>query len=304
MSFITRTYGAAKLLAKANGPTVMVVAGVVAMGVGAVLACKQTLKVEEVMAKHAPSLDDVVKAEELNVPSYTKEVATQDRIKIYTRAGLDLGKLYGVPLICFGAGAGLVFGGHHIMLKRNATLALAFTGLKKAFDRYRLNVVEEFGSQADQAMYSGHIVKTVVDPETGEKEVINTRDWEGSSQDMYNRVFEEGASTQWKDDLGINKMFIAQQQRFAQIKLGHQGYLYLSEVYEALGFPESDVSRVVGWKVIKHPDGTKSIPNVDFGLDKRHPDDWKYNQTHAIYLDFNCQGLIIGGKVQKALEQA
>ena len=69
--------------------------------------------------------------------SYTPDVAMSDRIKVYTRVGLDLGKLYFVPGVLFIGGACLVFGGHRIMLQRNATLALAFTGLKKSFDFYR-----------------------------------------------------------------------------------------------------------------------------------------------------------------------
>jgi hypothetical protein len=304
MSFITRAYGAVQLAVKANGPTLMVVGGVVSMGAAAVMAGKQTLKVEEVLAKHTPDLEKIQKAEGLQLESYGREVAQKDRITVYSRAGFDLVKLYAVPTVLFAGGAALVFGGHRIMLKRNATLALAFTGLKKSFDAYRARVVEKVGHDADQAFLHGAVVKEVVDPETGKVETIATRDWDDSSQDPYNRVFEQGASAQWQPDLGVNKMFVAQQQRFAQQLLSMRGYLYLSEVYEALGFPESDISRVVGWKVIKHPDGTKNVPFVDFGLDKPLPDDWKYNQERAIYLDFNCQGLIIGGKVQKILEQA
>ena len=133
--------------------------------------------------------------------------------------------------------------------------------------------------------------------------MITTRDWNESAHDPYNRVFEQGATSQWVPDLGINKGFVHNQNRFAQERLLREGILYLSDVYKALGFPETDISRVVGWKVKRLPDGSKDIPVVDFGLDKPHPDDWKYNKERAIYLDFNCQGLIIGGKVQKILER-
>ena len=83
-----------------------------------------------------------------------------------------------------------------------------------------------------------------------------------------------------------------------------RGYLWLSEVYECLGFPENDICRIVGWRVRTLPDGSRDIPHVDFGLDHPHPDDWKYNRENAIYLDFNVQGMIVGGKVQRALEAA
>lgn len=304
MSYLTRAYGAVKLFGKAHAPTIMVTSGVISMGAAVVTAGKATLKVEDVFAKHTPNLEKIAQGEKLTLANYTKDDARSDRIKVYTATGIDLTKLYAVPGVLFIGGAALVFGGHHIMLKRNATLALAFTGLKKSFDAYRARVVNQWGSEADQAMMSGYNLKEVVDPETNEVKTIAARDWDLADQDPYNRVFDRWNSTQWQDDLSVNKMFVAQQVKMAQILLGQRGYVYLSELYEALGFTETDISRVVGWKVEHYPDGTKNIPVIDVGLDKPHPDDWKFSREGAIYLDFNCQGLIIGGKVQKALEAA
>lgn len=304
MSYLTRAIGAARLALKANAPTIMVVGGVASMGAGTVIACKQTLKVEQVLADHVPSLEKIERGEKLELSSYGKKEAQQDRIKVYARAGLELGKVYAIPVVLWGGGATLVFGGHRMLLKRNATLAIAYTGLKKTFDAYRARVVDAFGSEADQAMYGGWEKREVVDPVTGEKELVNGRDWDEAGKDPYNRIFEQGATTAWEPDLDINRMFLSQQQKFAQQLLNRQGYLYLSDIYKTLGFPESDISRTVGWKVRRLPDGSRDIPFIDFGLDKPHPDDWKFSKEGAIYLDFNCQGLIIGGKIQKILEQA
>jgi hypothetical protein len=303
MSYLTRAIGAAKLALKANAPTLMVTGGIVSMGAGTIIACKQTLKVEEVFANNLPSLEKVQQGESLELSSYGKKEAQQDRIKIYTRTGLELGKVYAIPVVLWTGGATLVFGGHRIMMKRNATMAIAYTGLKKAFDKYRERVIADQGSEADQRYAHGHITKEAIDPVTGEKALITTRDWDDAG-DPYNRIFEQGATDAWEPDLSINRMFVSQQQKFAQELLNRRGHLWLSEVYQSLGFPESDISRVVGWKVRKNPDGSKDIPMVDFGLDKPHPDDWKFGKEKAIYLDFNCQGLIVGGKIQKMLEQA
>jgi hypothetical protein len=302
MSYLTRAIGAVKLFTTAHAPTIMVTGGVVSMTAGAVIGAHKTLQVEAVLEKHVPDLEKIKKGESLGLESYGEDAARSDRIKVYSRVGLDLGKLYVVPGVLFVGGAVLVFGGHRLLLQRNATLALAFTGLKKSFDAYRARVVDQWGSEADQAMMGGYVLSEE-GPE-GETTTVANRDWDSSDLDPYNRVFSRENSTQWQDDLGVNKNFIANQQRFAQITLGLQGHLYLSDVYEALGFEETSISRVTGWKVTKHPDGTKNIPVVDFGLDKPHRDDWKYGQNKEIYLDFNCQGLIVGGKVQKALEAA
>lgn len=304
VQFISRAIAVTKLALSANAPTIMVVGGVVSMGAGTVVACKKTLHIEEVLAKHTPMLENVEKGESLKLEGYTPEKAKSDRIKIYSRAGLDLGKLYAVPGVLFIGGAALVFGGHRIMLQRNATLAIAFTGLKKTFDAYRGRVVQQFGHEVDQGMLSGYHMKEFVDPDTGQTTTVAMRDWDTASGDPYNRVFQQGESDEWVNDLGTNKMFIHNQQRFAQERLNRQNYLYLSDVYQALGFEETDISRVTGWKVKRNPDGSRDIPFVDFGLDKALPDDWKYSKEKAIYLDFNCQGLIVGGKVQKILEQS
>ena len=137
MNKITTAYAAAKLALKANAPTVMVVSGVVSMTAGAVAASVQTLKVEQVLAKHNPDLESIHKVLNDRTVSYNENDARNDRAKVYVRVGYDLSKVYSVPAVLLGGGACLIFGGHRIMLQRNATLAIAFTGIKNAFDAYR-----------------------------------------------------------------------------------------------------------------------------------------------------------------------
>jgi hypothetical protein len=305
VSNLTRAVAAVKLAAKAHAPTMMVVGGVVSMGASVIMASKQTLKVEEVLEKHVVNLEKIQKGTDLGQGSYTPDVAAKDRITVYSQVGWDLGKLYAVPGVLFFGGAALVFGGHHIMLKRNAGLALAFTAVSEAFEKYRENVRQVKGDEFDQAMMNGYVTKEVYDDVTGKTETITTRDWDGSpNADPYNRVFECGATPQWEPDLAVNRMFVEQVQRMMQRRLINENHLYLSDVYKHLGFPESDVSRVCGWKVARNEDGSRNIPEVDFGLNKPMPDDWKYSKEAAIYLDFNCHGLIVGGAVQKALEKS
>lgn len=304
MKIIVRAYHAAKLAAKANAPTIMVAGGVAAMGASVITASKQTLKAEQVLAVHVPKLEKIQAARALDVKGYQDEEALQDRFKVYTATAWDLGKLYAVPTVLFVSGAGLVFGGHHIMLKRNAALSIAFTTLQKAFAKYRQNSVEAMGPEFDRAMMGGWKSQEILDEKTGKTETVSVYDWDSEISDPYNMVFDQGNSTQWEPDLGINKGFVAIQQEYAQEKLLRQGVLYLSEVYKSLGFPETPISRIVGWKISVNPDGSKDIPVVDFGLNKVENQQFMYGPDHSIYLDFNCQGLVVGGIVQKIMEQA
>ena len=161
MSYLTRAFGAVKLFSKAHAPTIMVCTGVASMTAGAVVGAKKTLQVEEVLAKHTPDLEKIKIGASLELDSYTPDVARGDRLKVYGHAGLDLGKLYLVPGVLFVGGAALVFGGHRIMLQRNATLAVAFTGLKSTFDAYRQRVVNHDGRRN----HSGHDLRRRHDPD-------------------------------------------------------------------------------------------------------------------------------------------
>lgn len=302
MSNLTRAIGAIKLASKAHAPTIMVVSGVVSMGASVIIASKKTLNLENTLAPHVSNYEGVEDLKSTNGIG-EKDAKILQR-KIVVHGIVDTGKNYFVPGVLFVGGACLVFGGHRIMLQRNATLAIAFTGLQKAYDAYRQNVRNNFGEETDQAMLNGWTHKEVIDPKTGKTEWVQSRDWDAPENDPYNRVFSRETSDQWINDLGVNKLFISNQQRMANIALGLQGYLYLNDVYESLGMPPTDIGQVCGWKVTRLPDGTKNIPFIDFGLDKKMPDDWKYNVENEIYLDINCQGLIVGGQVQKELEKA
>jgi hypothetical protein len=293
MSKLSQAWGAAKLALDAKAPTLLMAGGIVVMGVAAVVACKKTLDLEEKGGVHA-AMDEI---ERIGVGNNEKE-AQDARLKLYGQIGSEVARTYALPVLLFAGGAGMVIKSHGIMQQRNAALAVAFTTLKKSFDAYRARVVQDMGHEADQHYLNGS------QPMKLNGMMVSSRDWEESGKDPYNRVFSQETSSRWENDLGTNKHFIQCQQRFAQQLLNRRGYLYLSDVYTSLGLPESDVSRVVGWKVDTLPDGSQNIPVVDFGIDKPLPEDWKYNQQRAVFLDFNCNGLIVGGKIQKAIEAA
>jgi hypothetical protein len=292
MSKLSRVVGAAKLALHAKAPTILVVSGVISMGGAAILACRATMKIEDTLEPFQEQLDTmkngVIKSDEAQAAK--------------VQMSLEVGKLYLAPLGLFLLGAGMTFKGHSILQQRNAALAMAFTTLKKAMDAYRQRVITEQGHEADQRYMSGST--TVTTNKNGTIVQSQTRDWSESATSPYARIFSNESSDQWVNDLGSNKHFVSSQQRFAQQLLNHQGYLYLSDVYKSLGLAENDTSRVCGWRITTMADGTRNVPIVDFGIDKPLEDDWKYNQNKAIFLDFNCQGLILGGKIQKAIEAA
>lgn len=307
MHRISRAIGALELAFKAKSPTLLVIGGVTAMATAALVACKKTLDVEAVMDPHIKSLELIELRSEQNaggLVDYSNESQSKDRLVVYARIAVVGIRHYAIPIVLFAGGAGMTFYGHKIMIRRNATLAVAFTAIQRSFEAYRARVLETHGHQADQYFLNGGVDTEFYDDVSGKTERAITRNWEESNKDPYDRVFSQESSSQWKNDLGANTFFIACQQRIAQENLNRKGYLYLHEVYQALGMVESDISRVVGWKIRILPDGSRDIPIVDFGINTPLPTDWKYNKEKSVYLGFNVQGLIIGGKVQQMLERA
>lgn len=93
----------------------------------------------------------------------------------------------------------------------------------------------------------------------------------------YSKFF-DNASKYWVDDSETNLMFLRDTQKQFNEQLKSDGYLFLNDVYIALGIPRTKVGQVVGWVY-----NEKST--VDFGI---------YEDDEAILLKFNVDGNILG----------
>ena len=88
-------------------------------------------------------------------------------------------------------------------------------------------------------------------------------------------------------------MFLKLQQSYANKRLKEEGYLFLNDVYEMLGFLKTSAGQVVGWIY------DEDIPNgdnfVDFGIyniDNPKANDFVNGYERSIVLDFNVDGII------------
>ncbi len=109
----------------------------------------------------------------------------------------------------------------------------------------------------------------------------------------YGRVFNSSCFS-WGNDRNYNEIFLKAQETYFNDILVHKGYVYLRDVYEALGFPVTRESCVVGWvyeenNAIGDNYISFSIENID---DKTNPD---------IEIDFNVDGCIIDRIFEKGL---
>ena len=104
-----------------------------------------------------------------------------------------------------------------------------------------------------------------------------------STLSMYARTFDRNCPA-WSPDRENNLMFLRYMQHYCNDLLKLKGKVYLSDVYEKLGFPVDQASRMVGWRYFE--DNTSGDNYIDFGLfDLEISDD-------SIVLDFNVDGII------------
>lgn len=288
---------------KKHSPEILVVAGVTGLITSGVLACKATLKVNEVLEEPKKDIEKIhvateKKVTEANKP-YSPEDAKKDLTIVYAQTGVKLAKLYGPAIGLAVLSTTAIFGGHHILRKRNIALAAAYATVDKSFKEYRGRVVERFGEALDKELRYNIKAKEVEEvvvnedgTETVVKKTIEVAETPCEYSD-YARFFDE-ACAGWTKDPELNLIFLKQQQNYANDKLRRQGYLFLNDVYKMLGLNVSKAGQVVGWIYDEaHPNGDNYI---DFGIYN------VYNEANRafvnglernILLDFNVDGNIL-----------
>jgi Family of unknown function (DUF6353) len=283
---VSRKVARQLLLAQKNSPTLLFGAGVVGMVGSTVLACRATLKLEEVVIETQNDLNQAKKTNERHPEEYPESDRKRDTTIIYTRGVLRVVKLYGPSLLLGGASIACLTKSHHILSERNAALAAAYTAVDTAFEKYRKRVIEKYGEDEDRELRYGAESVEVIDEETGR---VETRLRVGDeTPSMYARFFDE-YSTQWSKDPEYNLVFLRAQQSYANELLRARGHLFLNEVYGGLGMEHTTAGSVVGWVISEDGDNY-----VDFGLydNKDEVRDFVNGREGAILLDFNVDGVI------------
>lgn len=301
MTKASRLLGNVSLQIRKHSPEILMVAGVVGTVASTVLACKATLKVNEVLEEKKNTIDAIHTCLENETIEYTEEDSKKDLTILYAQTGIKLVKLYAPAVILGALSITSIVAGHRILKKRNLALAAAYAVVDKGFKDYRKRVVERFGEQLDKELRYNlkakeieEVVKDKDGNEKVEKKVVNVVDSENPLNGVseYAKFFDE-VSTNWSKDPEYNLMFLRRQQDWANEKLKATGYLFLNEVYDMLGIPRTQAGQVVGWIYdTKNPNGDNY---VDFGIYDVHSEakrGFVNGVERSILLDFNVDGVI------------
>ena len=283
-----------------NSPEILVVAGAIGVVAGAVLACKATLKVDEVLAETREDLEKIHSTanDEEKKERYSEEDKRRDLGIVYGKAFVKLLKLYGPALAVEIVSLVAILGGHDILRKRNAALAAAYTTLDKGYKEYRKRVKEVFGEDAERRIKHNLKVEEIEETSTDEKGETKTETKkvevaENNGVSEYACFFDELCGD-WKKDAEYNLMFLRKQQEYCNQLLRARGHLFLNEVYDAIGVPRRKCGQVIGW--LYDPNNSSLQNYVDFGLYNIYHKgsvDFVNGYERSILLDFNPDGYIL-----------
>lgn len=300
MNKIGRSINKVGFQLKKHSPEILVVAGVVGTVTSAVMACKATLKVNNIVDEAKNNIDRIHTATEKGRneagEAYSVDDSKKDLTLVYTQTGIKFIKLYG-PAVALGAlSISSIFASNNILRKRNVALAAAYATVDKSFKEYRNRVIDRFGKQIDHELKynikAKEVEETVIN-EKGEEETVkktvNVAE-ENIMGSPYAKFFDE-ASPYWEKNAEYNLMFLRQQQNYANDLLRARGRLFLNEVYDMLGIPKTKAGQVVGW--VYDPENPIGDNYVDFGIydiSRERTRDFVNGYERVILLDFNVDG--------------
>lgn len=302
MNTVSRSMHKIGFKLKKHSPEILIVAGAVGAVTSAVMACKATLKVNEVIDEAKDTIDAIHEAVEVGENKagtvYTEEDGKKDLSLTYLQTGVKLAKLYGPAVILGTLSITAMVSSSVILKKRNVALMAAYTTLDKGFKEYRGRVIERFGKDLDRELRynikAKEVEETVVNEDGSTetvKKTVNVVD--PTSISDYAVIYDDGC-TGWSKDPELNKFFLKSQERYANDRLKAKGHLFLNEVYDMLGVPRTKAGQIVGWVYDeKNPNGDNF---VDFGMFDVHDDrkrDFINGYERNIILDFNVDGPIV-----------
>ena len=292
-----RMYNNSKNMVQKHSPEILAGVGVVGVVASTVMACKATMKLNDILEESKETRDKIreVESNPRYEEQYSHEDAKKDLTINYTQTGLKIAKLYAPAVILGSASLGCLLASNDILRKRNAALSAAYMTVDKSFKEYRSRVAERFGEEVEKEIRynikAEEVTSTVVAEDGSETTVTETvKTMDPNLYSDYAKFFDE-ASPYWQKDPEYNFMFLKSQQQYANDLLKARGRLFLNEVYEMLGIDKTKAGQIVGW--VYNPENPIGDNFVDFGIfdmSKERVRAFVNGYEPNILLDFNVDG--------------
>ena len=294
-----RMYNNSKNVVEKHSPEILAGVGVVGVVASTVMACKATMKLNDILEESKETRDKIkeVESNPRYEEQYSHEDAKKDLTINYTQTAMKIAKLYAPAVILGSASLGCLLASNDILRKRNAALSAAYMTVDKSFKEYRQRVVDRFGEEVEKEIRynikAEEVTSTVVAEDGSETTITETvKTMDPNLYSDYAKFFDE-ASPYWQKDPEYNLMFLKSQQQYATDLLRARGRLFLNEVYDMLGIEKTKAGQIVGW--VYNPTNPIGDNFVDFGIfdmSKERVRAFVNGYEPNILLDFNVDGNI------------
>lgn len=305
---IVKAFAKASLTLRKHMPTILVVGGTIGLVTAGVLACKETTKLDEVLAKGEErtnkladkinKVDDLKETGTVGEGEYTEEDEKKDIVGVYAKNVFDVAKLYAPSVILAVASVSAILGGFGILKARHAAITMAFGEMSAAFAEFKNRTKDAVGEEKYREILDGvgKELKEVI--EDNGNTVVAEVDTVKPVKDPYtfewnaDTTKESGAYT--KGDPAGNLAFLTAVQEAFNNKLRNlTGYVFLNDVLDELGLPKTKAGQEVGW-VIQPNDEHEGDNYIDFGIENvDNVDKETMKFTRNFILHFNCDGYIL-----------
>ncbi len=283
---------------KKHSPEILIAVGVVGTVASAVMACKATTKLSDILEESKEQLDEIHAApqkEELK-DKYDEEMMTKDVALVYFQTGVKIAKLYAPAVVLGTLSLTSVVASNNILRKRNVALAAAFTAVDQGFKEYRGRVVERFGEEVDYELTHNitkkEIEETVIDEKGKEKTVKKTIDVANPGSNEFVKYFTR-SNPYWDECEDYIEMFFRSQQNYANDRLRTEKRLVLNDVLDSLGMQKTKAGMVVGWVYTDNPADNEEGDNfVEFHVRKVYLPNSNGVEELAYAIEFNVDGNI------------
>ena len=298
---LSKMTGKTGLVAAKNAPTILVVGGVIGIVASTILACRATLKVEDILDEHQEKKEKIeevwqkVVDGDMSEEKYSESDKKKDLTVTYVQTAVTMVVNYAPAVILGGLSIACILKSHSIMKTRNLALMAAYKTLDEGFKSYRRRVVEEYGEDKDYQYKNGLRSETVIEKTTDEngktksvkKEVLVSND-DPNNLSIYAKYFDESCLN-WSKSPEYSMLFLKAQQSYFNDMLRVRGHVFLNEVYDALGIERTKAGSVVGWVM-----GEGRANSIDFGLydGRERARAFVNGYERTIILDFNVDGVI------------
>lgn len=300
---ITRAFNKVKFQVVKYSPEILMVTGIVGTVASTVLACRATLKSKKDIDDCKLEIYDIESTTKVRVENkdgvselvdYDENAKKYDIQRVKVKTVLSVTKHYS-PVVIIGVSSVVcILASNNIMKKRAAALAAAYAAIDATFKDYRERVVDRYGKDIDNELrYGIHketTKDTVVDEETGKKKTVtnekNVVDDNVSGYCDLTRCFDQ-TNPYWTSGGFYNQMFLTGQENYVNDLLRLNGHVFLNEVLERIGFPQTKYGQVIGWTYDKE-NPKKSY--IDFNIVEAETS--TKNEKYYM-LEFNCDGYIL-----------